>query len=85
MGWMLLSTPTSWVLALVMGRVLSGTLTPLGVSPCDGSGCCEGERNKRDLTGKVEANILLSNELGVSAFNGMGAAEYPNPIGCEPL
>ena len=65
-----------------MGWVLSSTLTPLGVSSCDGSGCCEGKRNKTDLADKVDANTLLSNEVGVSSFNGMGAVEYPNPIGC---
>ena len=40
------------------------------------------KETKKYLTDKVEANTLWSNELGVSFGNGMGAVEYPNPIGC---
>ncbi len=68
-----------------MGWVLSSTLTLLSASSCDGSGCCEGKRNKRDFTDKVEANILLSSELGVYYLNGVGAVKHPHPIGRRVL
>ena len=32
----------------------------------------------RNLKAKVEANTLLSHDLGVSSCTGMGAAELPN-------
>jgi hypothetical protein len=70
----------TWVLAILMGWVLSGTLTLLSGISCDGSGFCEGAENKRDLTAKVEANTLLSNDLGACDLDGMGAVGHPNPI-----
>ena len=54
-----------WVLALAMGWVLLSTLTLSGSSSCGGMGAVNNE------------NKGAKKELST----GMGAVEYPNPIG----
>ncbi len=50
--------------------VLLSTLTLLGVSSCDGSGCCEGKVNKKDLTDKVSGCLFVL--IGLPSCGGGG-------------
>ena len=45
-----------------------------------GMGNVKVNETTRNLKAMVEANTLLSDDLGVSSFTGMGAAEHPNTM-----